>query len=72
METFEALLGRRSVRKYKGTAVSEGDLREILEAACYAPSAINMQHWYFVAVRDTGKLEQLREIMGRVTRRFQP
>ncbi|MEG0755667.1 MAG: nitroreductase family protein [Oscillospiraceae bacterium] len=72
METIEALLGRRSVRKYKDTAVSEGDLAAILEAACYAPSAINMQHWYFVAVRNPGKLEQLREMMGRVTRRFQP
>lgn len=72
METMEALLTRRSVRKYKPEAVSEADLKEILEAACHAPSAINLQHWYFVAVRDPEKLQALKDLMRRVMGKFRP
>ncbi|MEG1858138.1 MAG: nitroreductase family protein [Pseudoflavonifractor sp.] len=72
METKEALLGRRSVRKYRPDPIAPADLTEILDAACYAPSAINLQHWYFVAVQDPAVMTQLREMMGRVTEQFRP
>ena len=42
METREALLGRRSIRRYKSDPISPSDLKEILEAGMYAPSAINL------------------------------
>ena len=49
MDTMEALLTRRSIRKYRPEPVSIEDLKEILAAGATAPSAVNMQHWYFVA-----------------------
>lgn len=72
METRQVLLERRSVRKYCDRPVARQDLEEILEAACHAPSAINLQHWYFVAVENPAALEELREIMGRVSEKFHP
>ena len=47
MDTMEALLTRRSIRKYRPEPVSIEDLKEILAAGATAPSAVNMQHWYF-------------------------
>ena len=72
METREALLGRRSIRRYKPDPISPSDLKEILEAGMYAPSAINLQHWYFVAVQDPKALEEIKSVMGGVVEKFQP
>lgn len=72
METMQALLTRRSIRKYKADPISDQDLMEIIEAGCYAPSAINFQHWYFVAVREAGALSELKALMRRVMTKFMP
>ena len=45
MDTMEALLTRRSIRKYRPEPVPVEDLKEILAAGATAPSAVNMQHW---------------------------
>ena len=57
METMETLKARRSVRKYKSDPLPEPLLREILEAGMYAPSAVNMQHWYFLAIQSPETLD---------------
>jgi len=51
MELFEAIAGRRSVRKYTTDNVSEEDLRSMLEAGRLAPSWVNFQVWEIVVVR---------------------
>jgi Nitroreductase len=50
MELFEAIRKRRAVRKYKSDPVSKEDILKVLDAANQAPSAMNMQQWYFVVV----------------------
>ncbi len=50
MELREAILGRRSVRRYKHHPVPKEVLEEILEVAMWAPSGMNRQNWFFVAV----------------------
>ena len=72
MDTRQALLTRRSIRRYKPDPIPQADLEEILEAGLYAPSAINMQHWYFVGVRDPQALEEVKQVMGDVKEKFQP
>lgn len=52
MDVFMAISQRKSIRKYKGTAVEEDKLRRVLEAGRIAPSAGNRQDWKFVVVRD--------------------
>lgn len=44
--------GRRSVRKYQNKEVDFELIRQILEAARFAPSAGNYQPWEFIVVRD--------------------
>ena len=52
MDAFEAILTRRSIRKYKKQAISQEILQKIFQAACSAPSAGNQQPWQFVLLDD--------------------
>jgi nitroreductase len=52
MELLELIKGRRSVRKYKATPISEENLNAILEAGRWAPSWANTQCFSFTVVRD--------------------
>jgi nitroreductase len=53
VESFlELARARRSVRAYKPDPVPEGVVTELLEAARWAPSAINSQPWEFIVVTD--------------------
>jgi len=51
MELRDAILGRRSTRKYLDKDVSDTQLIELIENACWAPSATNRQPWFFTVVR---------------------
>jgi nitroreductase len=51
MELSEAINGRRSVREYTAEPVGDAMLRELIDAAIQAPSAINQQPWCFVVVK---------------------
>ncbi len=52
MEVQEALLNRRSIRKYKDQKLSKENLDKILKAAMYSPSAMNLQAWQFIVIDD--------------------
>ena len=52
LQVFEAIKGRRSVRKYRKEPVSEGLIVKILEASRWAPSAGNSQPWNFIVLKD--------------------
>jgi nitroreductase len=56
MEIQEALLNRRSIRKYKDQNISKDDINKILKAAMYAPSAMNTQAWHFILIEDKNVL----------------
>lgn len=63
MELMKAIMGRRSVRQYDAIkTITDEDLKTILTAAMYAPSAMNKRPWEFVVIRDEQTLEQIREI----------
>jgi nitroreductase len=47
METYEAILKRRSVREYSGAEVPRPVLDRLVEAAGAAPSSHNSQPWHF-------------------------
>lgn len=59
MDAIEALLSRRSIRRYTDEPVSEEDVETLLRAAMAAPTAFNQQSWRFVVVRDAAVREQL-------------
>lgn len=67
MELTEAVRKRRSVRRYRNEPVSGELLEELLEIACWAPSAENAQPWYFVALTSEEALQTLRKTMEQVS-----
>jgi nitroreductase len=60
-ETMKNILDRRSIRRFKDKPVSEKDLKAILEAGRYAPSAMNQQPWHFTVVQDPEMLKLINE-----------
>jgi len=56
MELKEAIYSRRSVREFTAEAVSEKIVRDLIEAAVQAPSAVNAQPCTFCVVRDKAVL----------------
>ncbi len=61
MKVFDVIKKRYSVRNYKDKPISDGDLRQILEAARLAPSASNRQEWRFVVVKNKDTRQKLSE-----------
>ncbi len=56
---------RYSTRKYSNQPVADDMLNYILEAGRVAPSAANLQPWYFIVVTDTEVRRQLWEVYQR-------
>ncbi|NLJ59107.1 MAG: nitroreductase [Tissierellia bacterium] len=67
METRAAIFGRRSIRKYIDKPIEEDVLKDILEGAVMAPSAVNLQPWYLVAVNSDEQMEKLRVLFGDIS-----
>jgi nitroreductase len=59
MELYDAIIKRRSIRKYTDKQVPDDVLNRILEAARLAPSGRNEQLWRFVVVRDEAQRQKL-------------
>lgn len=57
---MDAILNRKSIRKYTDEKVSDEIVEELLKAGMQAPSAGNEQPWEFVVLRD-------KEIMKKIT-----
>ncbi len=49
---MNAILKRRSIRKYKDKKISDDIVEELLRAGMAAPSAVNEQPWQFIVLRD--------------------
>lgn len=58
----EAIDMRRSIRRFKRDDVPDELIKEMLEAARLSPSAMNLQPWFFVVVRDKEKKAELARI----------
>ncbi len=58
-DMLDMIKKRRSIRKYTDEAVTDEQIRQLLEAAMAAPSGSNIQSWEFVVVRDPDLKRQL-------------
>lgn len=63
MEALEAILTRRSTRKFKETALDKNLIEKIIEAGRYAPSGSNSQSTHFIVITDKSVLSELTEIV---------
>ena len=66
---YEAIEGRRSIRRFEKTAIEPALLRRILQAATRAPSAHNRQPWRWIVVQnDEDKLNLALSMAEELTR----
>ncbi|MGC2409652.1 MAG: nitroreductase [Methyloceanibacter sp.] len=61
MDVMDAICGRRAVRDYTSEPIDESILRQLINAAVQAPSAVNRQPSSFTVVRDQAVLAQISE-----------
>jgi nitroreductase len=59
MDLKEAIYGRRAVREFTAEVVKEEVLRQLIDAAIQAPSAVNQQPWLFSVVQDKALLARI-------------
>lgn len=52
MDVLQAIMTRRSIRRFTGEVITDEQLDTILRAGFQAPSAHNIQPWHFVVVKD--------------------
>ena len=62
MDAMDAILSRRSIRRYTTQSVSDEVIKELLEAAMSAPSAGNEQPWHFSVINERQILNEIPEI----------
>ena len=60
MELKEALLKRRSIRKFTSETVSDEMIDELMHAAMSGPSACNKRPWEFYVITSREKLDELK------------
>jgi nitroreductase len=59
MDVLGAIYSRRAVRLYKDEPVDDQTVRQLIDAAIQAPSAVNEQPWSFIVVRDRALLKRI-------------
>lgn len=59
MDALEAILTRRSVRRYTKKEIPDEYIQQLIEAAVSAPSAGNQQPWHFIVIDDRDILDKI-------------
>lgn len=59
MNVVDAILTRRSIRKFTGQVISDKQFNLLLKAGFQAPSAHNLHPWHFIVVKEKKNLEEL-------------
>jgi nitroreductase len=64
MDVFDAVKGRRSCRRFLSESIGEVKIRQIMEAAVWAPSPANNQPWEFVVITNSSTVLSSRRSWG--------
>lgn len=72
MDLFDAIAGRKSIRRFKTTPVPDEDIKKILDAGRLAPSANNTQPWSFLVVKDRAMLGKMADAARAMIDRMVP
>ncbi|MEM3596495.1 MAG: nitroreductase family protein, partial [Candidatus Bathyarchaeia archaeon] len=56
---MEAILSRRSIRKYTDQPIPDDKVKMLLKAAMSAPSAGNQQPWHFIVINERRILDEI-------------
>lgn len=72
MTVHEAIVSRRSIRKYTRTPVEDEHLKTLMESARLAPSGSNTQPWNFIIVRADDTRTQIAKVCEQTWMRQAP
>jgi len=61
VDVLEAIRSRRSIRSFKSKEVPAETVEKLVDMACFAPSAGNIQPWEFIIVRKSNIKRRLAE-----------
>lgn len=61
-QVMETIKNRRSVRKFKKEQIKDSELEAILEAAIYAPTALNEQPWHFTVIQNKELIDEINTV----------
>lgn len=59
MSAMDAIYRRRAVRDYTGERIDGDTIRQLLDAAVHAPTAIHEEPWAFAVIQDRALLKRL-------------
>jgi nitroreductase len=62
MELYEGLITRRSIRKYTGGTIPDEEIKMIIKAGMYAPSANNKRPWHFIIVDNRTQIGRIMKV----------
>ena len=65
MDVMEAIMGRRSVRKFSDQPIGQEALHTILQAGMAGPSCVNARDWSFLVTWDPEILTKMADANGR-------
>jgi nitroreductase len=72
MDLFDAIKGRKSIRRFKPTPVPDEVINKIIDAGRLAPSANNTQPWRFIVIKDRALLKQMAEAVREMVSKMIP
>ena len=62
MEFSDIVQQRRSIKSYDAEkSISDAELKELFKEVTLSPSSFNLQHWTFIAVKDSKQKKALKE-----------
>ncbi len=62
MEFSETVQQRQSIKSYQpDREISDIELKELMQEVILSPSSFNLQHWKFIAVRDSSIKEKIKD-----------
>lgn len=64
-DLIDAIRGRRSVRRFKSDPIPDPTIGRILECARLAPSAGNVEPWFFYVVKNADTKQQIAEVSAK-------
>jgi nitroreductase len=67
MDALQAILTRRSVRRFNPQPISDDVVDSILHAAMSAPSAVNEQPWHFLVINERKLLDKIADVHPHAT-----
>ncbi|MFT5872307.1 MAG: nitroreductase [Clostridium sp.] len=68
-ETLKNISNRRSIRAFLPEQVSGADIKDIIEAGIYAPSATNKQPWHFTVIQRKDIIDRLNDAFKEIARK---